>query len=126
MVVDTKRSEHGTAAALVVLSAFQAALAGGAPWGRAAYGGTRNGVLPRHLRVVSLFASTVYGIGAVGIIRGGGSARVRQRGFTGLSVFMSLGVLANGASRSSVERAIWTPFTAATAVLAWRARPERA
>lgn len=120
------RSEQGTAAALAVLSVFQAALAAGAPWGQAAYGGAHHGALPRHLRIVSGFAAAIYGIGAVTILRRSGSAGARRVGFTVLSVFMSLGVIANGASRSPVERAIWTPFTAVTAVLAWRSRDSRA
>jgi hypothetical protein len=42
-----------------------------------------------------------------------------------LSTFMGIGAVTNGASRSSVERALWTPLTAATTVLAWRARTPR-
>jgi len=45
---------------------------------------------------------------------------------TALSVFMGVGVVANGASRSPIERVIWTPMTAITAVLAWRSRNEQA
>ena len=107
---------------LVSLGVFQVALAAGAPWGRAAYGGAHGGTLPHHLRLISGLAALTYGGGAILILRGSGSHRVRARGFTALSVFMGLGVLANGASRSPVERALWTPFTAATAVLAWRSR----
>ncbi|WP_107773669.1 hypothetical protein [Nocardioides sediminis] len=116
------RTEQATAAALVTVGAFQVALAVGAPWGRAAYGGTRPGPLPSHLRVISGVAAVGYGTGAVLIVRGAGSAQARARAFTTLSVFMTIGTIANGASPSLVERAIWTPVTAATAVLAWRAR----
>ena len=123
--VTTNRSERATAAILVGLGVFQVALAAGAPWGRAAYGGTNGGTQPRHLRTVSGLAASTYGGGAVLILRGSGSSRVRARAFTALSVFMGVGVLANGASRSPVERALWTPVAAATTVLAWRSRTAR-
>ena len=121
----TSRPEQATAAALVVFASFQAALAAGAPLGRAAYGGARHGVLPGHLRAVSGVAALCYGSAAVLVLRGSGSPGARARGFTALSVLMGVGVLANGASRSPVERAVWTPATAATAVLAWRSRTPR-
>jgi hypothetical protein len=115
-------TEKATAAALATVGAFQLALTVGAPWGSAAYGGTRPGTLPSHLRAISGVAAVGYSTGAVLIVRGAGSAPARARAFTTLSVFMTIGTIANGASRSLVERAIWTPVTAATAVLAWRSR----
>jgi hypothetical protein len=118
----TSRTEQATAAALATVGAFQVALAVGAPWGRAAYGGTHRGTLPRHLRAASGVAALGYGTGAVLIVRGAGSAPARARAFTALSVLMAVGTVANGASRSRVERAVWTPVAAATAVLAWRSR----
>lgn len=120
--MDTSPPERATGVALVGLSAFQIALAFGAPWGRAAYGGTRHGTLPNHLRAISGVAALGYGTGAVLVLRGSGSPRARARGFTTLSVFMGIGTVANGASRSAVERAVWTPMTALMTVLAWRSR----
>ena len=120
--MDVSRPERATAAALVAIGVFQIALAAGAPWGRAAYGGTRHGTLPNHLRAISGMAALGYGTGAVLVLRGSGSPRARTRAFTTLSVFLGVGALTNGASRSPVERAVWTPVTAATAVLAWRSR----
>ena len=120
--MDTSRPERATAAALAAISAFQIALAVGAPWGRAAYGGTRHGTLPNHLRAISGMAALGYGAGAVLVLRGSGSPSTRARAFTTLSVFLAIGAVANGASRSPVERAVWTPVTAGTAVLAWRSR----
>lgn len=112
--------------ALFVVGAFQTALAAGAPWGRAAYGGSHHGVLPRHLRTTSGVAAVVYGGGAVLVLRGSGSPQARARSFTALSVLMCVGSVANGASRSPVERAIWTPVTLTTAWLAWRSRAAQA
>lgn len=116
------RAERGTAAALVVVGSFQIALAAGTPWGRAAYGGDHPGVLPTRLRAVSSVAAAVYGTGAALILSGRGTPGARTRGFTILSAFMAVGALVNGASRSPVERALWTPVTIAAAVCAWRSR----
>ncbi|MGB3827807.1 MAG: hypothetical protein WA962_03450 [Ornithinimicrobium sp.] len=120
--MNPSKPEQATAAALVAVSAFQTALALGAPWGRAAYGGTHDGTLPNHLRAISGVASLAYGTGAVLIVRGSGSPLARSRAFTALSMLMGVGTIANGASRSPVERAIWTPVTAAITFLAWRSR----
>lgn len=120
--MDISLPERATAAGLLAVSAFQSALAAGAPWGHAAYGGSTHGVLPSRLRAISGVAALGYGSGAAFILRGSGSSRVRARALTALSAFMGIGVIANGASRSPVERAIWTPVTAAITVLAWRSR----
>ena len=122
----TSRPERATAASLVTLGAFQTALAVGAPWGRAAYGGTHPGTLPTHLRVISGAAALGYCTGGVLVLRGSDSTQGRARAFTALSLFMAIGTLANGASRSPLERAVWTPVTAATTVSAWRSRTPRA
>ncbi|GAA4285613.1 hypothetical protein GCM10022261_31440 [Brevibacterium daeguense] len=94
------RSERATATGLLFVSTFQSLLASGAPWGRAAYGGTTDGVLPGRLRVISAVAALGYGTGAILVLRGSGSPRNRARAFTALSAFMGLGVIVNGASRS--------------------------
>ena len=74
---------------------------------------------------MSAAASVLYVTGAVFAWCEVGSPQARRRAFTALSVFMGVGTLANGASRSPVERALWTPLTAATAITAWRSRPHR-
>ena len=117
-----RRAEVATASSLAVIGGFQVALAAGAPWGRAAYGGQHGGVLPGRLRAVSAVAAVGYGVGAAAVLADAGSPASRNRGFTVLAAVMSVGALANGASRSPVERVVWTPVTAATAVAAWRAR----
>lgn len=123
--MSTSRPEQATAAALATVGAFQIALAAGVPWGRAAYGGAHRGTLPTHLRAISGVAAVGYGTGAALILAGSGSAQGRDRAFTALSLFLGIGALANGASRSPVERAVWTPVTAAATVLAWRSRTSR-
>jgi hypothetical protein len=123
--VDRTHAELGTAATLLVLGAFQGALAAGAPWGRAAYGGAHHGTLPGRLRVASALAAPAYGVGAVLVLRGTGPPRVRARAFTGLSLFMGVGAVANGASRSPWERGLWTPVAVLASALAWRARSDQ-
>lgn len=118
----TVRAQNGTAAGLATIGAFQLGLALGAPWGRASHGGAHRGTLPTHLRAISGIAALGYCAGAVLILRGSGSPQLRTHSFTTLAVVMGVGTLANAASRSPIERAIWTPMTALTSVLAWRSR----
>lgn len=103
---------------LLAIAVFQARLAAGAPWGAYAWGGQNPGVLPTKFRVASGVAVVLYlamvlvPLGAAGWI-----------GWTpptlllwALMGFFILGTLANGASRSKAERAIWTPVSAVLAV----------
>jgi len=108
----------------VGVSAFQAALAVGAPWGAASWGGRSAGVLPGRLRVASAVAVPV--AGAVGLVAAGRVVEgpVRQRVLLGTAIYAGVGVLANGASPSLPERAIWTPMSALGVLLALRARQE--
>jgi hypothetical protein len=105
------------AAWLVGVAAFQTALAIGAPWGAAAWGGAHPGVLPGRLRAVST-AGAIAWFGAATVAAGAmGSETVRRRVLRGATGFAGLSVLLNGASRSRVERAIWVPVTAIGAAL---------
>ncbi len=113
-----------TAVGLGGVAAFQVALAAGAPWGRASYGGTHSGVLPRHLRLVSAGAALFYsGLTAV-IVSQQTPVRVRRHALTGIATLMGVGAVVNGISPSWPERAIWTPTTALLAASAWRARSD--
>ncbi len=107
------------AAALCVgIVAFQLALAGGAPWGRAAYGGQR-AELPVRLRVSSAVAAVVWAGFALVVLR-----RVQLVGWAPLPdgwlpaavwVGVALGaaaVVLNAITRSRVERAVWLPTSA--------------
>ena len=113
-----RRAQSSTAAMLASCGIFQACLACGAPWGRAAYGGQHPGRLPGTYRGISAVAGPAYGAAAALTASGTGSPRVRSRGFTALTGFMVVGVAANLASRSRLERLIWTPVCAVTAWLA--------
>lgn len=107
------------AAALCGVNAvFQIALAAGAPWGRAAYGGQNPGVLPARLRATSAVSVVVSALAALVLLRRGGFAvwapvpdgwlPVASWVLVGL---FALSVVLNAITRSRLERAIWLPVT---------------
>jgi hypothetical protein len=107
---------------LAVIVAFQLALALGAPWGSAAWGGQHPGVLPDRLRVTSgVAAIVVYPMIALLVVSAAGWVDVPWLGGLGawpmwiLAGFLALGALANFASRSPRER-IWGPVALAIAI----------
>lgn len=103
------------------VGAFQVALAVGAPWGAAAWGGPDSGVLPVGLRVASGVAAAVwFGVAAVSAGRLLGPVG-RRRLLLGVAAYSTLGIALNAASPSLLERAIWVPLTAVGAGLAWMA-----
>jgi hypothetical protein len=113
---------RAAAALLAMTAAFQVALALGAPWGAAAWGGEHPGVLPTGLRLVSAATLGIYlPLSAVAAGRLGGPS-LRRRVLRVASGLMLVGVLANSASPSMVEK-VWVPVTAALTVLLWRAAP---
>lgn len=100
----------------VAIAVFQAALALGAPLGRAAWGGGSER-LPPKLRVASacavviwLFAAAVI-LGSVGIGPGWLPDGVLRWGPWVLVGVLVLGTIMNAASRSRLERNVWTPVT---------------
>jgi hypothetical protein len=117
------RPERVAASVLLAgLTAFQVALAAGAPWGRWAWGGAHEGALPPDLRVASGVAAVVWGAATVAIAaelpRSDRAQRLLLRGVSGVC---AVGTVMNLASPSVPERALWAPVSAAVAVLAWRA-----
>lgn len=117
-----------TIAALVALAllgalvAFQLALALGAPFGAAAWGGRNPGVLPRSLRIASAVVGLViYPILAAVILAAAGliddawlplDPTVAMWILTG---FFAIGAFVNAISRSAPER-VWAPVSAALAI----------
>src|SRR4028119_2110558 len=55
-----QRTARVAAAGFGVVAVFQLLLALGAPWGRAALGGSNEGTLPPELRIVSLVSMAVF------------------------------------------------------------------
>ena len=107
---------------LVAITAFQAALALGAPLGAAAWGGQHPGVLPRRLRIGSAIAAVVvYPLVILLVLDAAGIVDAPWLPVRGapvmwaLTALLALGALANLASRSAPER-VWGPVALAVAV----------
>jgi len=120
-------------ALFALLIVFQLALALGAPWGRAAYGGQQVGVLPTHLRIASVVAVIVWSAVALIVARRAGVAGWSPVPDSWLPVvvwivvgLMVIAVIMNAITPSVLERAIWLPFSlvalAATLTVAITAR----
>lgn len=121
---ERRAAARGVAAGLLgVLGGFQMALAAGAPWGSAAYGGKHPGVLPTRLRVVSAAAVPVYGALFVLVAREPLGQRQRRAHEVVAGLFAAA-VLLNLASPSRAERG-WAPVCAAIATATLAARPAR-
>lgn len=104
------------AALLAVVAAFQAALALGAPWGRAAYGGAHPGPLPGRYRATSTVSAGAYLALALLTLGRGPGTTTRRRTLTGASGLMAVGTVMNLASRSRLERLLWTPVAGILAI----------
>lgn len=111
------------ATGFVGIAIFQAALAFGAPFGIAAWGGTHPGRLPSRLRVASAFACGFWLLAALTVLERGGSAVVSlpsglaRWGTWALVVLLPVGALLNFASRSRWERFVWGPLALVLGVL---------
>jgi hypothetical protein len=111
------------AVALVgALVVFQLALALGAPFGAAAWGGRNPGVLPRNLRIASAVVGVVVYptivaviLAAAGVIDDGWLPFDPTVAMWILAGFFSLGTVVNAISRSAPER-VWAPVSAVLAV----------
>jgi hypothetical protein len=119
----TARSAAAVAAVGFVLVAFfQLALALGAPWGRAAWGGAHER-LPNGLRIASSFAVVLWLVAALVILSRAGYGwsplpfSVGRWGTWVLFGLLVLGTLMNLASRSRPERLIQSPIAAVLSVL---------
>ena len=110
------------AVGFVVLAAFQASLALGAPFGRAAWGGTRTH-LPTGLRIASAVAVIVWLLAAAIVLGRAGTdlvslpAGVLRWGTWILAGLLVVGALMNVASKSPWERYLWGPFAFVLAIL---------
>jgi hypothetical protein len=110
------------AAGFVLVASFQAALALGAPWGRAAWGGAHRR-LPGGLRIASAVAVVLWLVAALVVLARAGYGwspiplSVARWGTWLLFGLLVVGTLMNLASRSRPERLIQTPVAAVLAIL---------
>jgi hypothetical protein len=104
------------------IALFQAALALGAPLGRAAWGGT-NEKLPKRLRVASLISTGVWVVAALLILgRTGYRVSPMHADFARWGTYVLIGILTlsgimNIISPSKWERFLWGPVALILAVL---------
>ncbi len=110
------------AVGFLVIAIFQAALALGAPLGRAAWGGTRTH-LPTGLRIASAAAAVFWLLAALIVLARAGfeispvSDAVARWGTWILVGVLLVGALMNFASSSPWERFLWGPLALVLAVL---------
>jgi hypothetical protein len=109
-------------ALLVIVAVFQIVLALGAPYGKAAWGGAHDGVLPTRLRGASAVVGLVVyptiiavvlsasGLIEADLVPGDGVVTMWV-----LAAFFLLGAIVNAVSRSRVER-WWAPVSLALAL----------
>jgi hypothetical protein len=99
----------------LVIAGFQAALALGAPWGRAAWGG-KSPTLPSNLRRASAFSAVVWLIAPLFVLDRAGipivdlPEVVSVLGTWAAVAVSFLGAIVNFASSSPYERFGWGPF----------------
>lgn len=108
---------------LAVVSVFHLALALGAPWGSASWGGRHEGVLPPRLRWASAFAGLVVYPWIIFLVADAGGVveidlvdrEVEVVILWTLTILFALGTLANLASPSRVEK-LWAPVAGGIAM----------
>lgn len=114
-------TEMVLAGMLWILVLFQIALALGAPWGEAAWGGRYKNKLPTNLRVASLLSAVSLLFMSVVVLSVAGGVELYPELFTTaiiwvMAVYFAIGVVMNALSRSKVER-IWAPYSAILSIL---------
>lgn len=119
-----RRAGVAAAVGFAGIAAYQVALALGAPFGGAAWGGTHPGTLPSGLRVASAVGAVLWGLAALTILQRVGLSSVLPFGRTFvrratwvLIVLSFMSAVANFASQSAAERFILAPVAIALAVL---------
>ncbi|MFS0701318.1 hypothetical protein AB6N24_15215 [Cellulomonas sp. 179-A 4D5 NHS] len=117
-----RRLAVAAASGFALVTAFQVALAAGAPLGAAAWSGAHPGRLPDELRVASSVSAVVWLLAALVVLARGGvgvalPARVGRTGVRALVGLLGLGAVMNAASSSPWERYGWAPFVVVLLVL---------
>ncbi len=102
----------------VVLVGFQISLSLGAPLGHLAMGGNWPGVFPTALRIAALFQALVIVLLSFVVLHRAGvisKPRFPNWAIWAVLAFSTLAVIANLATPSSAERALWAPV----AIVMW-------
>ncbi|MCU1590466.1 MAG: hypothetical protein JWP11_1722 [Frankiales bacterium] len=121
-----RRPAVSAASGFLAIVAFQLAIALGAPFGAAAWGGAHSGPLPGDLRTASAFGAAFWALAALTVLARGGvrpslaSSRVSRHGTWVLVGILALGTTVNAASSSPWERFGWAPLNLALALVTVR------
>ena len=99
---------------------FQALLAAGVPWGRAAWGGQHE-VLPTGLRFGSVFSALFFAFAVFVTLSRGDVIGLLGHGLTTVffwiyTIYFGIGIFMNALSRSKIER-VWAPVLVVMFVL---------
>ena len=126
LTVEASPAARVSAVLFGLLATFQTALAFGAPWGAAAWGGMNAGTLPVSLRIASAVSALVWA--GIAVLVGSRVVRApwRRRMLTVLLVLMAISFVMNLASPSGAERLVWALFAAVQCFLIWKARRDEA
>ena len=114
-LLPTRTAAVAAAVGLLTIAVFQAALALGAPLGRAAWGGI-HAQLPTGLRIASAVAFAVWALAALIVLGRAGfdvsplPTGLLRWGTWILVCVLALGALLNFASSSNWERYLWGPI----------------
>lgn len=121
-----RRPAQLLASGLGAVVVFELALAAGAPWGEAAFGGADPGRLSAELRITALFAAGFWLLACLTALARGGVAAspipyaFSRRAIWGLTVLLAAGAVMNAASSSPWERFGMAPFIVVMTALSWR------
>ncbi|HRQ78409.1 MAG TPA: hypothetical protein PLY94_07390 [Gemmatimonadaceae bacterium] len=88
---------------------FQLALVAGAPWGQLTQGGRVSGVLPLAGRLIALVSAILLVAFIVAIRARARTDRFRRVAWA-VVAYCALGIVANAATPSAAERALWLPI----------------
>lgn len=99
--------------------AFQLALTAGAPWGALTQGGRVAGVLPVGARAVALLSAVILSFFIV-VVRARAARTARfPRVVWVVVAYCALGIIANAATPSPAERALWLPVVSLMCLTSW-------
>lgn len=103
---------------------FQALLAFGFPYGKAAWGGLHPGVLPRNLRIGSAITSLFFIFSILVVLSKARILVLFPASFENgllwfLTLYFFIGIIMNAISRSKLER-WWAPYVAVLFILSLR------
>ncbi len=106
---------------VVIVVAFQMALAAGLPWGHLTWGGRFPGQLPGRMRGAAIFSAVLLVVFAVIVQARAGVILPQWQGLSKVLIwfvvaYCALGVVMNGVTPSKWERIVWLPVVLAMLV----------